>query len=201
MVTTARLDDLVLQGCDAERPLPAVRLRYVPSPGWQRPVRPCMKAPVQVGEIGLADPARSLPTSPRRCPAPLLRFRAKNAAPKSINVDVVQERRQLLLAVPVDGFSYAGPAPGTRLPGSASGPCFAVPHSRRPRRFPPSAPQRLSPLCSPASSVLWTGLTSPAPCITVVGSLPSPCGLSFGNGRRTGDLSVPDQETCAHARV
>src|SRR6478609_2509696 len=39
------------------------------------------------------------------------------------------------------------------------------------------------------------------PYITVVGSQPSPYGLSFGDGRRTGDLSVPDRETCAHARV
>ena len=31
------LDDLVLQGGDRQRPLPSVRLRYVPSAGRQRP--------------------------------------------------------------------------------------------------------------------------------------------------------------------
>ena len=41
----------------------------------------------------------------------------------------------------------------TRLPGSASGPRFAAPHSPWPRPFAPPAPQRPRPLCSPASSL------------------------------------------------
>ena len=53
-----------------------------------------------------------------------------------------------------------GPAPSPRLPDSASGPCFAVPHSSRSRRFPPPTPPQVAPQCSPASSVLSAGLTS-----------------------------------------
>ena len=47
------LDDLVLQRRDAERPSPAVRLRYVPSPGRQRPVGAAVEAVVEIGEPGL----------------------------------------------------------------------------------------------------------------------------------------------------
>ena len=39
------------------------------------------------------------------------------------------------------------------------------------------------------------------PCITAFGSQPSPCGPSLGSVGQTRDLSVPVQETCAHARV
>ena len=38
----------------------------------------------------------------------LLTRRAGEARPQNINVDVMQERRQLVLSVPGDGFSYAG---------------------------------------------------------------------------------------------
>jgi hypothetical protein len=32
----------------------------------------------------------------------------EEARPQNVNVDVMQERRQLVLSVPGDGFSYAG---------------------------------------------------------------------------------------------
>jgi hypothetical protein len=47
------LDDLVLQGRDAERPLSAIRLGDVPAAGWQRSVGACMNAGVEVDEVGL----------------------------------------------------------------------------------------------------------------------------------------------------
>src|SRR6516162_7727462 len=52
------------------------------------------------------------------------------------------------------------PAPVTRLPGSASGTCFAGPHSPWPPPFAPPTPRRIAPLCSPASQLLWRGPTS-----------------------------------------
>src|SRR5262249_13893425 len=53
-----------------------------------------------------------------------------------------------------------GPAPVTRPPDPAFGPCFAVPHSSWSRRLPPPTPRRIAPLCSPASQVLSTSVTS-----------------------------------------
>src|SRR5205823_3147404 len=44
------LDDLVLQGGDRQRPLPAIRLRYVPPAGRLRPIRSPMNTTVQVRE-------------------------------------------------------------------------------------------------------------------------------------------------------
>src|SRR3982751_3824783 len=48
----------------------------------------------------------------------------------------------------------------TRPPDSAFGPCFAVSHSSWSHCFPPPAPPRDVPLCSPASQVLSASLTS-----------------------------------------
>jgi transposase len=44
---------------------------------------------------------------------------------------------------------------------SASGPCFAGPHSLWSRPFAPLTRSRLVPLRSPASQLLWAGPTSP----------------------------------------
>ena len=52
------------------------------------------------------------------------------------------------------------PAPGTRFPGPVPGACFAGPRSPRPPPFAPPAPPPVARPCSPASSLLWRGLTS-----------------------------------------
>ena len=59
------------------------------------------------------------------------------------------------------GPTYAGLRLGHSLAGTESGPCYAVPHSSRSHRFPPSTPPRASPFCSPTSSVLPVSVTSP----------------------------------------
>src|SRR5215831_15495465 len=68
-------------------------------------------------------------------------------------------------------FAVCVPAPVTRLPGSASGTCFAGPHSPWSPPFAPLAPPQLpppriapqgAPLCSPASQLLWQSPTSRA---------------------------------------
>src|SRR5215831_5357431 len=68
-------------------------------------------------------------------------------------------------------FAVCVPAPVTRLPGSASGTCFAGSHSPWSPPFAPPAPLQLpppqtapqsGPLCSPASQLLWRSPTSHA---------------------------------------
>src|SRR6476660_7219907 len=59
-------------------------------------------------------------------------------------------------------LSVCGPALVTRFPGSASGTCFAVPHSPWSPPLAPPAPLRVAPLCSPASQLLWRSPTSRA---------------------------------------
>ena len=47
-----------------------------------------------------------------------------------------------------------------RLPGSESGACLVGAHSPRSLPFAPPTPQRIPPLCSSASQLLWQGQTS-----------------------------------------
>jgi site-specific DNA recombinase len=100
------LDDLVLQGRDAERPLPAVRLRDVHPPRRQRPIRPCVKPPMQGGEVVLAARLVCLPRH-RVGPGSRAPLEREERGPEHADADVVQERRQSLRAVPVDGLPYA----------------------------------------------------------------------------------------------
>ncbi len=89
-----RLDDLILQGCDAERPLPAIRLRNVCPTRWQRPIRACVKPPMQVGEFALAAFLVGIPCHrvDPRCRAPL---ESEERGAEDVHADMVQERRQL----------------------------------------------------------------------------------------------------------
>src|SRR4029077_4886013 len=54
------------------------------------------------------------------------------------------------------------PASLTRLCGAESGACVAGPHSPWSPPFAPPAPQRIAPLCSSASQLLWRSATSRA---------------------------------------
>src|SRR5260370_24721991 len=56
--------------------------------------------------------------------------------------------------------SVHGPVQGTRLPGSESGACWLVPCSPWPRPFAPPTPAPVARRRSPASQLLWRGLTS-----------------------------------------
>src|SRR5258708_23990045 len=53
-------------------------------------------------------------------------------------------------------------ASGTRLPGSVSGTCVALPCSPWSSSLAPPAPPPVAQVCSPASTLLLRGLTSPA---------------------------------------
>ena len=102
-----RLDDLIFQCSDAERPLSAICLWNISPARWQRSIRSRLDARVEVREVLL----KAFPVfgpghlvDPRR--GGLLQ--TKEACPQNIDGEVMQERRQLVLSVPVDGFSYAG---------------------------------------------------------------------------------------------
>src|SRR4030081_1709682 len=56
--------------------------------------------------------------------------------------------------------SVHGPVQGTRLPGSESGACWLVPCSPCPPPFAPPTPTSVARRRSPASQLLWRGLTS-----------------------------------------
>ena len=89
----------------------------------------------------------------------------------------------------------------TRLPGSGFGPCVAVPHSSRSHRFPPPAPQRIAPPCSPASRVLSVSVTSPPRSSPAMASGLPDAALRTAPQGGDGDLPVPTLETYVHARV
>src|SRR5262249_48128933 len=57
-------------------------------------------------------------------------------------------------------LAVCGPAPVTRFPGPVPGTCFADPYSPWPPPFAPPTPQRIAPLCSSASQLIWRSLTS-----------------------------------------
>src|ERR1700724_3441184 len=59
-------------------------------------------------------------------------------------------------------LSVHGPVQGARLPGSESGACWLVPCSPRPPPFAPPTPTSVARRRSPASQLLWRGLTSHA---------------------------------------
>src|ERR1700716_603726 len=58
------LDDLVLQGSDRERALPAIRLGYVDPPARPRPIRSALDPVVQIFEIALKVCLVILPHQP-----------------------------------------------------------------------------------------------------------------------------------------
>ena len=99
-----RLDDLIFQCSNAERPLSAICLWNISPARWQRSIRSRLDARVEVREILLKAfrvSVQVISSTPGAAD-----FLKKLAA--DIDGEVMQERRQLVLSVPVDGFSYAG---------------------------------------------------------------------------------------------
>ena len=74
----------------------------------------------------------------------------------------------------------------TRLPGSASGPCFADPHSPWPRPFAPRAPQQAeAALFARFRATTWAGPTSPSRSLSATASgLPGNVPVHDGRGQR-----------------
>src|SRR5271166_5879764 len=86
------LDDLVLYGSDAERPLSAIRLRYILPARRQRSIRSRVDASMQVQEVRLQVLCIFGPrhlVDARRCGL----LQTEEARSQDLNVDVMQERR------------------------------------------------------------------------------------------------------------
>src|SRR4051794_6402224 len=80
--------------------------------------------------------------------------------PEQVGRDVVEERGEpFRLPCPCNVRTRS--SPWTRFPGPAPGACGPVPRSPRSPPFAPPAPWTVARRCSPASPLLWRGLTSP----------------------------------------
>src|SRR5215471_12467571 len=100
------LDNLVFQGGDRERALPAVRLGNILSPGRQCPIRSPLDPCVLIQEVGLPVRRIGLPCQPvhARGRFPL---DGKESVPQQFDVDMVEERSEPLLLPFPCGLSYA----------------------------------------------------------------------------------------------
>ena len=128
-----RLDNLVLDRGDAERPLPAIHPSECKSD--ETAALDTLRRGCADGDrkSWLPDFLRTCPTSLHQCPAPLA-VSDEERGTKHVDGDVMQERRQLLLAVPGDRFSYAG----LRL-------CHGCPALRPDRALQPRIPHGPTP--------------------------------------------------------
>src|SRR4051794_22154698 len=93
------LDDLVLDGGDAERPLRAIRLWDVPPARRQGPVGAPMNARVQISEVSVkvcrvVHPCHAVDPWSRAL------LQIEEGLPQDVDRDVVQERCELLLLAP-----------------------------------------------------------------------------------------------------
>ena len=104
------LDDLVLQRGNAERPLPSVRLGDIHPPRRQRPIGAAVNAVLEILEprleICAVFPSPHPVHSSRRLPLQRL-----VGIPQQVDIDVMEERRELLL------LSLLGRLPYTVQPG------------------------------------------------------------------------------------
>src|ERR1700680_3940800 len=124
----------------------------------------------------------------------------KEGPPQDVDADVMQERCQFFPSRSWLQLLVCGPAPVSRLPDSASGPCFAVPHSSWSHRLPPPTPQWIAPLCSLASQVLSMSLTSSSRSSSATASGLPDAALGTVSPGRNEDLPVPAQEMYVHAQ-
>src|SRR3954469_10928170 len=90
------LDDLVLKRCHGERSLPSIGVRYIPTPGWLRPVRSPMDLGMQFPEFALKGCLVVLPSHAvrTRCRVSL---EGEKRQPQQVNRDVVEERGEPFL--------------------------------------------------------------------------------------------------------
>ena len=102
-----RLDDLIFQCSNAERPLSAICLWNVRPARWQRSIRSRLDARVEVREVLF----KALRVFGPRYLVDARRGRllqTEEARPQNVDGEMMQERRQFILSVPGDSFSYAG---------------------------------------------------------------------------------------------
>jgi hypothetical protein len=128
------LEDLVLQGGDAERALAPVGFGDVRPAGRLRPVRPGVHPAVQVLEVGLQVLAVGSPRQPVHSRG---RFRADGPVglAQAGDIDVVQQGREPCVLVPSCYFAHTAQPCCTAQSGSVSGTCLV---GRDPLGRPPS---------------------------------------------------------------
>jgi hypothetical protein len=100
------LDNLVFQGGDRKRALPAVRLRYILSPRRQCPIRSPLDPRVQILKICLQVCRIVLPCHPvyaGGCLPPS----GEERIPEQLDVDVVEKRSEPILLPFPCGLTYA----------------------------------------------------------------------------------------------
>jgi len=103
------LDDLVLQGCDAQRTLSSIGFRDVGSLGRLRPIRPLMDSTVQVCQFLLQVRLILSPRQPvhSRCSISL---QGVIAVPQQINRYVVEQRSEPCPSFLTCHFTHITPA-------------------------------------------------------------------------------------------
>ena len=193
------LDDLVLQRCDAERALPAVRLWYVVPARRLRPVGSSMNAVVKIGELAPEILAVFLPChavyTGRRIP-----LQPRVGAVKKPGIDMVEERGEPLLPIQPCSCPYTvqsrGHACPARGPARAGLSLFSLAPSLGSTN---SGFGRPTPFAGFAATMEGSDFSSP--CITGFGSSPSRCGPGRDRPGQTRDLPVPGQGAYAHAGV
>ena len=118
------LEDLVLQRGDTERPQPPVPFGDVRPPNRLRAIAPAMDPFVQTPEIVL----QVLPVGPPRHavhPRRRLRAQCPIGRPEAIDLNVMQEHRELRFLVCLCDTAHAVQLTWRALPGSVSGTRFA----------------------------------------------------------------------------
>src|SRR6516162_11544368 len=119
------LEDLVLQGGDAERALPPVRLRYVHPARRARPVGTAVDTAEQVFEVfsqilPVGVPRHLIDT---RCS---LRVDRHIGRPQAIQADVMQQRSEPRVLIPSCYLAHTVQPAWHAWPGSESGACRPV---------------------------------------------------------------------------
>src|SRR5665213_3970664 len=99
------LDDLVLQGGNAERALAPVWLRYVHPPRRTRPVGAALDSSVQVYEVGSKILSVGVPRHLVH-PCCSLRVDRRVGRPETFEVDVVKQCGELRVLVPFWDFTH-----------------------------------------------------------------------------------------------
>ena len=109
------LDNFVLKGGNRERALPAIRLRYVLSPGWQCPIRPPLDPCVQILELRL----KVCPVVPPHQPVHAgcsVSLECEERQPEQVDADMVEERGESFLLPLLSDLPYAAQRLGHAFP-------------------------------------------------------------------------------------
>ena len=111
----------------------------------------------------------------------------------------MEERGEPLLLPQPSRLAVRDPAPVSRVPGSASGACFAVSRSPRPPPFAPPTPPRPNAALFAGFIATMAGSDFSRPCIIGFGSSPSRCGPRPLVAARPGARSPGSRARSVHA--